>query len=112
MRLAGAQPKRLVSLHEKDVALPMILTCPSCRTRYQADGARFVPPGRNVRCAKCGQVWFQPPAEQEPKSELEQVLVSPAAPEAVAAVASATQAAAAPDAVQSVEFRSSRSSAG
>ena len=37
----------------------MILTCPSCRTRYQADAARFPPGGRNVRCGKCGQVWFQ-----------------------------------------------------
>jgi len=49
----------------------MILTCPSCSTRYQADGARFVPPGRNVRCAKCGHVWFQtaPEADREPEPE-------------------------------------------
>ncbi len=41
----------------------MILTCPSCRTRYQSDSARFMPSGRNVRCAKCGEVWFQPSPE-------------------------------------------------
>lgn len=41
----------------------MILTCPSCRTRYQAESERFAPSGRNVRCAKCGQVWFQPAPE-------------------------------------------------
>jgi predicted Zn finger-like uncharacterized protein len=47
----------------------MILTCPSCSTRYQADSALFVPPGRNVRCAKCGHVWFQTAPEAEPEPE-------------------------------------------
>jgi predicted Zn finger-like uncharacterized protein len=47
----------------------MILTCPSCSTRYQADGALFVPPGRNVRCAKCSHVWFQTAPEAEPEPE-------------------------------------------
>ena len=47
----------------------MILTCPSCSTRYQADGTRFVPPGRNVRCAKCGHVWFQTALEAQPEPE-------------------------------------------
>ena len=44
----------------------MILTCPSCGTRYRADPANFSAPGRNVRCAKCGNVWFQPAPEPEP----------------------------------------------
>jgi predicted Zn finger-like uncharacterized protein len=49
----------------------MILTCPSCQTRYQTDGTHFKAPGRNVRCAKCGQVWFQtsPEVEIEPEPE-------------------------------------------
>ncbi len=38
----------------------MILTCPACATRYQADDAKFPPEGRRVRCAKCGHVWHQP----------------------------------------------------
>ncbi len=37
----------------------MILTCPSCATRYQIDEAKFPPAGRQVRCAKCGHVWHQ-----------------------------------------------------
>jgi predicted Zn finger-like uncharacterized protein len=46
----------------------MILTCPECSTRYQADAARFPPGGRDVRCAKCGHVWHQsgPEADSEP----------------------------------------------
>lgn len=72
----------------------MILTCPSCSTRYQADSTRFVAPGRNVRCAKCGHIWFQtaPEAEPEPEPVLEPVAVEPpalepvpSAPEAVTA---------------------------
>jgi predicted Zn finger-like uncharacterized protein len=45
----------------------MILTCPSCGTRYRADPANFSAPGRNVRCAKCGHVWFQAAPEPEPE---------------------------------------------
>jgi predicted Zn finger-like uncharacterized protein len=46
----------------------MILTCPSCRTRYRADPANFAAPGRNVRCAKCSHVWFQTAPEPEPEA--------------------------------------------
>jgi predicted Zn finger-like uncharacterized protein len=43
----------------------MILTCPNCATRYQADAAKFVPDGRKVRCAKCGHTWHQPAPDAE-----------------------------------------------
>jgi predicted Zn finger-like uncharacterized protein len=58
----------------------MILTCSNCSTRYQADPTHFAPPGRNVRCAKCGYVWFQAPpeAELEPEPEHEPVIASSA----------------------------------
>lgn len=58
----------------------MILTCPSCRTRYQADGTRFPSGGRNVRCGKCGQVWFQPMPDAASEAEVE----GPEAPSASA----------------------------
>lgn len=47
----------------------MILTCPQCDTRYQADEAKFPSRGRNVRCAKCGHVWHQAPVASPADSE-------------------------------------------
>ncbi len=49
----------------------MILTCPACQTRYETDPAKFPPAGRNVRCARCGEVWhaYGEPDEFEPASE-------------------------------------------
>jgi predicted Zn finger-like uncharacterized protein len=58
----------------------MILTCPSCRTRYQTDSAHIKAPGRNVRCAKCGHVWFQSAPALESELEPEPV-VAPVASE-------------------------------
>lgn len=49
----------------------MILTCPTCGTRYQTDRARMAPPGGNVRCAKCLAVWFHSLAEEENTPELD-----------------------------------------
>jgi predicted Zn finger-like uncharacterized protein len=43
----------------------MILTCPACQTRYEADATKFPPEGRNVRCARCGEVWHQAPETAE-----------------------------------------------
>jgi predicted Zn finger-like uncharacterized protein len=44
----------------------MILSCPECQTRYQADATQFPQEGRKVRCAKCGHVWHQAPPEPDP----------------------------------------------
>jgi len=49
----------------------MILTCPQCATRYQADAAKFPAAGRSVRCAKCGNVWHQIGPEPQPDPDAE-----------------------------------------
>lgn len=55
----------------------MILTCPNCATRYNADAAKFLKP-RKVRCARCSTEWVQEPPQDLPME------VTAAAPEPVA----------------------------
>ena len=45
----------------------MILTCPSCDTRYSVNGSKFPGAGRTVRCAKCGHSWHQAGETPEPE---------------------------------------------
>lgn len=44
----------------------MILTCPSCQTRYTVDPLKLGPSGRNVRCDNCGHTWHQAPVVETP----------------------------------------------
>ncbi|MBL8639228.1 MAG: zinc-ribbon domain-containing protein [Alphaproteobacteria bacterium] len=37
----------------------MILSCPSCSAKYMVSAETIGPKGRNVRCQKCGNQWFQ-----------------------------------------------------
>jgi predicted Zn finger-like uncharacterized protein len=61
----------------------MILTCPSCGTRYSVDGAKFPSQGRTVRCAKCGHSWHQAPeAESEPEVVVQDAPTAVPPPEA------------------------------
>jgi len=39
----------------------MILTCPSCETRFQVEPDLFGQTPRKVRCSRCRQVWMQEP---------------------------------------------------
>lgn len=36
----------------------MIITCPSCHTRYNLNPASLGRTGRTVRCSGCGELWF------------------------------------------------------
>jgi predicted Zn finger-like uncharacterized protein len=58
----------------------MILTCPQCATRYQADAAKFPAAGRSVRCAKCGNVWHQIGPEPQPDPDAEIFVQEPEPP--------------------------------
>jgi predicted Zn finger-like uncharacterized protein len=41
----------------------MQIVCPNCQTSYGVTPAALGPEGRNVRCAKCKQVWHATPQE-------------------------------------------------
>lgn len=61
----------------------MIITCPSCSTRYSLPQDKIKPGGQKVRCAKCGTVWQQAQEEVEPLAPPpeEQVPAPPVPPE-------------------------------
>lgn len=46
----------------------MILTCPSCSSRYHVDASAFSAKARKVRCANCGHRWKAMPPVDTPQS--------------------------------------------
>ena len=46
----------------------MIVSCPSCGTRYLVDPNALGEAGRTVRCAKCSHSWHENPPEDMPKA--------------------------------------------
>jgi predicted Zn finger-like uncharacterized protein len=46
----------------------MIVTCPSCATRYLVDPRALGTAGRVVRCANCSKTWHQTPPDDLPRS--------------------------------------------
>ncbi|WP_417496247.1 MJ0042-type zinc finger domain-containing protein [Maricaulis sp.] len=63
--------------------MSIVLSCPSCSTRYRADPHAIGLNGRRVRCASCAHVWT---AEAEDPSDLP--TLQPAPPEADSAAES------------------------
>lgn len=53
----------------------MIISCPSCETRFKVDGARLAADGTKVRCSKCGHVWRTMP-DGQPASPAQQPLLA------------------------------------
>jgi predicted Zn finger-like uncharacterized protein len=47
----------------------MIITCPSCSTSYDIDGAALGAAGKTVRCASCGNKWHQAGAGAPPEPQ-------------------------------------------
>jgi predicted Zn finger-like uncharacterized protein len=43
----------------------MIVSCPNCSARFVVDAAALGAAGRQVRCGRCKETWFQGPAETE-----------------------------------------------
>lgn len=59
---------------------PMIITCPSCRTRFRIAPASLGSAGRTVRCSSCGERWFvEPFTELAPPPLAEMAIEPPAA---------------------------------
>jgi predicted Zn finger-like uncharacterized protein len=61
----------------------MMIECPACATRYQVSETAIPPNGRTVRCAKCGESWFQEAATDEPDEQPELAPAEDAPPAAI-----------------------------
>jgi predicted Zn finger-like uncharacterized protein len=48
----------------------LILICPACGKRYLVPSGALGSAGRRVRCAACGESWFQEPSPQETESAI------------------------------------------
>lgn len=54
----------------------MIVTCPSCKTRFHLDTSVLGYDGRRVRCHKCQHVWFQEPENEAPQMQKREVFAA------------------------------------
>ncbi len=56
----------------------MLVSCPNCATQFAVPDKALGQKGRSLRCARCGEKWFQPPLDAAP--ELEQAPAPPPPP--------------------------------
>jgi predicted Zn finger-like uncharacterized protein len=59
----------------------MQIVCPNCQTSYGVTAAALGPEGRNVRCAKCKQVWHALPEEALASAEAQAATARDESPE-------------------------------
>lgn len=52
----------------------MELTCPKCGARYRVAADAVGPDGRTIRCAHCGESWFENPREAGPAEAADSAL--------------------------------------
>lgn len=78
---------RVAATVSESVRHRMILSCPSCKTRYIVPDSAIGPTGRRVRCANCRYSWVQePPAlDLELAPTPEQMAAEPPVPPPAAA---------------------------
>ena len=56
----------------------MIVTCPTCSTRYLVETEKLGAQGRMVRCGSCSHTWYQaPPEDMAPRVELKTPVPEP-----------------------------------
>lgn len=51
----------------------MILTCDKCSTKYFIEDEFIQPLGKNVKCIKCGYIWFQDVPNNQPTIKTEPI---------------------------------------
>ena len=50
----------------------MIITCPSCKKKFEIDAALIPDEGRTLKCGSCDHVWFYKKEEQIDNYEIEE----------------------------------------
>ena len=50
----------------------MIITCPSCKKKFEIDAALIPDEGRTLKCGSCEHVWFYKKGEQIDNYEIEE----------------------------------------
>ena len=50
----------------------MIITCPSCKKKFEIDAALIPDEGRTLKCGSCDHVWFYKKGEEIDNYEIEE----------------------------------------